>query len=41
MVGWRLFYRDLVGAGFETFETNIFKAFINHLRVKIGGVIHR
>lgn len=39
--GWPLFYRDLFEAGFETFETNIFKAFINHFRVKIGGIIHK
>lgn len=39
--GWALFYRDLVGAGLETYETNIFKAMLNHLKVKIGGAIHK
>lgn len=34
--GWPLFYRDLVGAGFETYETSLFKAMVNHLRVKAG-----
>lgn len=39
--GWALFYRDLVGAGLETYETNIFKAMLNHLKVKIGAAIHK
>lgn len=39
--GWALFYRDLVGAGFETYEVNIFKAFGNYMRVKIGGILHK
>lgn len=39
--GWPLFYRDLVGAGFETYETNLLKALTDHLRVKIGGLIHK
>lgn len=41
LYGWALFYRDLVAAGFETYETNFFKASFNRLRVKIGGVIHK
>ena len=36
--GWKLFYRDLVGAGFETYETNLFVAIINHCRVKAGKI---
>lgn len=39
--GWALFYRDLVGAGFETYETNIFKALVNYMRVKVGGILHK
>lgn len=39
--GWSLFYRDLVGAGFDTYEKNIFKAIVNYLRIKIGGIIHK
>lgn len=39
--GWPLFYRDLVGAGFETYETSLLKALTDHLRVKIGGLIHK
>lgn len=39
--GWSLFYRDLVGAGFETYETNLLKATINYSRVKVGGLLHK
>lgn len=39
--GWPLFYRDLVGAGFETYETNLLRALINHLRVKAGALLRR
>lgn len=39
--GWPLFYRDLVGAGLETYETNLFKALFNRARVKIGSIIHK
>lgn len=39
--GWSLFCRDLVGAGFETYETNLLKALTNYLRVKFGGIIHK
>ncbi|MDO4497400.1 MAG: glycosyltransferase family 2 protein [Bacteroidales bacterium] len=36
--GWALFYRDLVGAGFETYETNILKALFSYMRVKLGAL---
>lgn len=39
LYGWSLFYRDLVGAGFETYETNLLKAIVNYTRVKIGAVL--
>ena len=38
--GWKLFYRDLVGAGFETYETNFFIALTNFLRVKAGKLLN-
>ena len=38
--GWILFYRDLVGAGFETYETNLFIALTNFLRVKAGALFN-
>lgn len=41
LYGWRLFYRDLVGACFETYETNLFKATINYLRVKVGALVYK
>ena len=38
--GWKLFYRDLVGAGFETDETNFFIAMTNFLRVRAGKLLN-
>ena len=38
--GWKLFYRDFVGAGFETYETNLFIALTDFLRVKAGALLN-